>query len=90
MTARYPVQHLLDAANVTAAQAAHQLHVSYRQLQQLARFGLPEHLADRWACRLGLHPANVWPEWVDDGLTALDLIHLNGGWRTAWLWKEAS
>lgn len=30
----------------------------------VARGGIPEEIADRWACDLGVHPANLWPvEW---------------------------
>ena len=30
--------------------------------------GIPLYAADRWACRLGYHPANLWGEdwWTDD------------------------
>jgi hypothetical protein len=27
--------------------------------------GLPEYMADEWACRLGISPASVWPNWCD-------------------------
>ncbi len=37
---------------------------------------------------LGRHPAMVWPTGFDDGLTALDRLYLEQGWRQAWLWNE--
>jgi hypothetical protein len=52
--------------------------------------GLTEVQADRLAVRAGLHPAMVWPTWVQDGLTPLDEVFLAGGWRPAWLWNERS
>ena len=33
--------------------------------------GLPWLSADKLACSVGLHPANVWPEWFDDVLVTL-------------------
>lgn len=35
-----------------------------------SREGIPLDLADRWAERLGLHPTEVWPAWVDVVLAA--------------------
>jgi hypothetical protein len=26
--------------------------------------------------------------WIDNGLTALDRLYLEQGWRQAWLWNE--
>lgn len=44
--------------------------------------------ADRWATRLGLHPEQVWPGWLDEGLSVLDRMHLDSGWRQAWEWAS--
>lgn len=32
--------------------------------------GLSLDLADKWSERLGLHPAEVWPNWVETVLNA--------------------
>lgn len=34
--------------------------------------GIPLLQADRVACRLGVHPANIWPEYWTAGIEALD------------------
>jgi hypothetical protein len=65
----------------------------------LARLGrkdskpLPEQLtdvqADVAAIRLGYHPEQVWPGWLDAGLSRRDRAMVEcGGWRQAWLWLE--
>jgi hypothetical protein len=44
--------------------------------------------ADAAAVRLHLHPAMIWPGWVEAGLTVLDELHLAGGNRQIWCWNE--
>lgn len=40
------------------------LGTSRQQIIRYRRDGLPWYLADRIACRVvGVHPANIWPEW---------------------------
>jgi lambda repressor-like predicted transcriptional regulator len=34
-----------------------------RTIQRWNTTGIPLHSADQLACRLGLHPANIWPTW---------------------------
>ena len=34
-----------------------------RTIQRWKTTGIPLHSADRLACRLGLHPATIWPHW---------------------------
>lgn len=36
-----------------------------RTIQRWKTTGIPLHSADRLACRLGLHPATIWPTWFD-------------------------
>lgn len=83
---RYPIGPLLTALGcrtINQARARHGL-----QLWAYADRGLSEDHADRLAVTCGLHPALVWPDWVDNGLTALDRVWLDQGWRQAWLWRE--
>ena len=67
---RYPVQPLLDAAGIRgadwAAETAFRLGISRRQVHRCVAQGLSWTQADRFACRLGHHPLNVWPEWTSD------------------------
>jgi hypothetical protein len=65
MTARFPLavlERLLEAGSL--AQIADQLDISTRTVTRLRTHGLSERLADRYACRVNLHPAIVWPEWA--------------------------
>lgn len=41
------------------------LQVSVKQAQRLIDFGLTDEQADRYACRIGLHPSVLWPKWWD-------------------------
>ena len=36
-----------------------------RTIQRWKTSGIPLHSADRLACRLGLHPGNIWATWWD-------------------------
>lgn len=47
--------------------------------------------ADRWAVACGHHPEQVWPGWIEAGLSPRDDLFVNGGgWRQGWLHLEAS
>lgn len=88
---RYPLDPLLDALGLRSLnQAAARIGVSGATLYEYRDRGLTAHVADRLAVKAGLHPAMVWPSWVEDGLTVLDRVWLTEGWRTAWLWREVS
>jgi hypothetical protein len=74
---------------------AERLGLTRRTVNRCIHGGLADEQADRWAVRLGLHPAFVWGrEWVDAGLTPLDERFLYGsataepGWRQAAIWAE--
>jgi hypothetical protein len=84
---RWPIEPLL-ATGVTPAQLRARLGGA--GYQRATVDGLSDQQADRIAIALGHHPANVWPDWADAALTALDRLYLAGGWRQAWLWQEAS
>lgn len=85
---RWPLQPLLDATGQTPYGIAHATGVSQGMIRDAVTSGLSDNLADKIAIRLGWHPAMIWPEWADAGLSVLDEVYLNGGWRQAWLWKE--
>lgn len=78
---RWPLEPLL-AGVINAAET---FSVATSRLALYAEEGLPDHVADRWAVRIGRHPAEVWPEWFDVGLSIVDAAFVDGGWRPAWL-----
>lgn len=71
--ARYPLADLAHAAGAAdLADLARMLGITYRHACRLQAEGLSDDQADRYACRLGEHPAAVWPEWgkgLDPGQT---------------------
>ncbi len=40
-------------------------HVERNQMRRYLRDGFPETTADRIATRVGMHPAEVWPDWYE-------------------------
>jgi len=76
---RYPVQPLLDKLRMSPTQFAKQYKADYRTLKRPS--GIIEETADRWAVMCGYHPAEIWPEWVDNGMD--DTAH-----RFVDLWAE--
>lgn len=88
---RYPLADLLDAIGAESlSDAASRIGVSASLLHLALRDGLSVRTADRYAIAAGLHPAMVWSSFIDDGLTVTDRMFVDGGWRTAWLWREAA
>lgn len=66
----YRLDELLAALGIageTRLDQARRLGVDPGHLHRLARTGLTEEMADRLACRAGLHPGTVWPHywWPD-------------------------
>lgn len=45
------------------AAIADRLGIDHRQARRCLRFGLNDRQADRFAVRIGRHPASIWPEW---------------------------
>lgn len=87
---RYPFQPLMERIGARSLNdAGVRLGVSGTTLYKYRGEGLSAGVADRLAVGAGLHPAMVWPEWVDDGLSVVDRLFLESGWRQAWLWREA-
>lgn len=91
---RYPLDALVAAAHLQPAhrdgyyvsvdtQLAERLGTRTTQhVARARRDGLSERAADNWACKLGLHPAIVWPEWQRAEVEELDR-------RLAQEWREA-
>ena len=48
-----------------AGRAARSYGVSRRTIYRWQRHGLSDRAADQAAIAVGLHPANVWPNWQD-------------------------
>jgi hypothetical protein len=36
-----------------------------RTIQRWKTSGIPRYSADELAVRLGVHPANIWPQWIE-------------------------
>lgn len=77
---RYPIQPLLNAlalhpthtggGNQPGTPEGHallalHLGISHRHARRLATHGLNDTQADRYACRIGHHPATLWTNWWD-------------------------
>lgn len=52
-----------EPASRSIDRLAEDLGTTDRTLHRCASTGLSPMLADKCATRLGLHPANIWPEW---------------------------
>ena len=88
---RWPIEPLLTAARCTTTHdLADLLHVGRNTTAHAAVNGCTDRQADHWAAKLGWPAALLWPHWCDGMLSALDEMHLAGGWRQAWEWSESS
>lgn len=68
---RYPVEPLLRRAEVSSLSmltTRARLRVGGGAYRHVLVDGLSAYQADRWAVRLGFHPAEVWPDWSEDVL----------------------
>lgn len=74
----FPLQPLADRHGVTLAALGRHLGVSGTTWKRYRDLGVSRDVADRLAGRLGLHPAEVWPEWIEDASVecALDLCEV--------------
>jgi hypothetical protein len=62
---RFPLEPLRAAlGRPNNLQLARLVGAHRRQVYRWRDDGLSERLADRSACRVGLHPSNIWPEWL--------------------------
>lgn len=63
---RFPLEPLLEAiGRPCMAQLARRVGEHPRETYRWRDRGLSERQADRVACRLGLHPARIWPGWFE-------------------------
>ena len=59
---RYPVAPLLEATGLSMSALAQRVGIGGGEYARVRSEGVTELAADRWANRLGLHPAEVWPD----------------------------
>lgn len=63
----FPLRPLMEAAGLATMSAVRsRFPMNGAAYRQVLDRGLTEEQADRWAVKLGLLPAEVWPEWLDD------------------------
>lgn len=66
MNGRFPFEPLLDAAGrPNLKHLARVCGAHPRQIYRWRETGLSDEHADRAACSLGLHPMNVWPNYLE-------------------------
>jgi hypothetical protein len=66
VSGRWPLTALLSASGLSRHSLGSQLRLAGHTLRTASRRGLSDLQADRWAVRLGLHPAEVWgASWYD-------------------------
>lgn len=62
---RQPTFSLDDVHRTTLSELSRTSGYPLRTIQRWRVTGIPRNSADQLACRLGLHPANIWPTWFD-------------------------
>ena len=67
---RYSLQALLDATGLGEHALGQQVGLSGSSIKKARELGLIETAADKYACRAGLTPWLVWPEWLEDAEVA--------------------
>lgn len=63
---RYPLSALLEATGMSEHQLGQHVGLSGSSIKKARELGLVESAADKYACRAGLHPFEVWPAWFDE------------------------
>lgn len=64
--APHGIEPLLERTQATDLQElAQRLGISHRWARELKATGLSDEQADRFACRVGLHPSVLWSDWWD-------------------------
>ena len=61
-----PVQAIARAHGWSKNVLVDRLGTSKRAWDRVQHGGVTGHTADRWACRLGRHPVELWDDWLDD------------------------
>lgn len=67
---RAPWRHL------TITDLCADLEVSLLTWRLAASEWLTDLRADQWACRAGLNPWEIWPNWIDVGMDHTDVAHV--------------
>lgn len=62
---RLPLEPLMAAARANHSELAEIVRRPRQSILRYATEGIPLLAADQMACRLGMHPSAVWPEWFD-------------------------
>ena len=62
---RQPTFSLDDVNRTNLSELSRRTGYPLRTIQRWKTTGIPLHSADRLACRLGLHPASIWPHWFN-------------------------
>lgn len=63
---RFPVDALRRAlASESVTELARTCGVTQRSIHRYIHDGVPEAMTDAMAVRAGFHPAEVWPEWIE-------------------------
>lgn len=63
---RYPLAALVEASGLTEAEFGRRVGLSGTTLVKARSDGFVESAADRYACRAGFHPSQVWPDFAHD------------------------
>lgn len=93
LAATWPLEPLLEhvwtrTPERTYKAAAVEMGMDDTNVHRYLVAGLSDEQADRWACRVGIHPSLVWPAWFDAVNDPLLDVLMAGGWRAAWLHNE--
>lgn len=59
----WPLADLVAVSGLPEHVIFARLNTSGRDRENVRMFGLTDKQADRWACRLRLHPGMVWADW---------------------------
>jgi acetyl-CoA acetyltransferase len=73
VTRPWPFAPLLAATGLESLTAfARVAGLPYTTVNTAARMGLTDEQSDHWAVRFGMHPLQVWPNWLswDDEVVA--------------------
>lgn len=65
------LERFLSDAGTSDRAIAGACRINHRSVSQYRASGVPFLQADRIACRIGVHPANIWPEYWTAGAEAL-------------------
>ncbi len=68
----YAIRDVLEHEGCSAAALARAAGIQRRQIERWKVTGLTEAQADHLACRLGVHPSAIWPDWWSWSPSALD------------------